>query len=98
MIHLKETTQGVILSVRAQPGAKRNAITGVHNGALRVSVTAAPDKGKANDAIINVLAESFQLAKSSITLLGGATSRQKTFLLQGVKLDLVKSLLAKRLG
>jgi uncharacterized protein (TIGR00251 family) len=98
VIHLKETTQGVILSVRAQPGAKRNAITGVHNGALRVSVTAAPDKGKANDAIINVLADAFQLAKSAVQLQSGVTSRQKTFFLQGVKIDLVKSLLAKRLG
>ncbi len=94
MIHLEETPQGIILSVRAQPGAKRNAITGVHDGALRVSVTAAPDKGKANEAIIGVLANTFQIAKSAVQLQSGPTSRQKKFLLHGLNLDQVKALVA----
>lgn len=94
MIHLEATPQGVILSVRAQPGAKRNAIAGVHDGALRVSVTAAPDKGKANEAIIAVLADAFQLSKSAVQLQSGTTSRQKKFLLYGQSLDQVKALVA----
>lgn len=94
MIHLEETPQGVILTVRAQPGGKRNAITGMHDGALRVSVTAAPDKGKANEAIIGVLADAFQLSKSAVQLQSGPTSRQKRFLLQGANLAQVKALVA----
>ncbi len=94
MIHLEETARGILLSVRAQPGAKRNAITGTHDGSLRVAVTAAPDKGKANEAIIEVLAEAFQLAKSAVQLKSGASSRQKKFVLQGLSLDQAQALLA----
>ena len=48
---------GSILPVVAQPGARRNAVLGERAGALRVAVTAPPDKGKANAAILALLAE-----------------------------------------
>jgi uncharacterized protein (TIGR00251 family) len=87
MIRLEATAEGTILPVRAQPGTKRNAIVGEHDGALKIAVTAAPDKGKANDAIIAVLAKAFGLPKSNIELMSGPTSRQKKFLLRGVSVE-----------
>jgi uncharacterized protein (TIGR00251 family) len=76
---------GVILPVLAQPGAKRNAILGERSGALRVAVTAAPDRGKANEAIQTVLAERLGLKPSQVSLISGATSRQKRFLVEGIE-------------
>ena len=69
--------------VKITPSARQNAIHGWEtNDAgekyLRVSVTAAPDKGKANAALIKLLAKHFDLPKSAITLLRGETSRIKT--------------------
>ena len=61
MIRFEAHAQGTILPVRAHPGARRNEIRGEHDGALRVSVTAAPEKGKANKAIIELLAEALGL-------------------------------------
>ena len=86
VINLEEHSEGVILPVKAHPGARRNEIRSVQNGMLRVSVTQAPEKGKANKAIIAVLAKELKLRKSQIELLGGETSGQKRFLVSGVSL------------
>jgi len=79
--------EGVLLHVRVQPKARANAVKGWHGAALRVSVTAAPEDGKANRAVIELLAETFDVAPSSISLVRGAVSRDKLFRLpQGVKI------------
>jgi uncharacterized protein (TIGR00251 family) len=84
MISLEAHRDGTILPVRAQPGARRNEIRGEQDGALKVSVTQAPEKGKANKALIEVLAKSLGLKKSQMELLSGETSHQKRFLARGV--------------
>ena len=68
----------------AHPGAKRDGIIGERAGALRVAVTAAPEKGKANEAIQSVLAEALGCKANQITLLSGETSRRKRFLIDGI--------------
>ena len=79
--------EAVLLHVRVQPKARANAVKGWHGAALRVSVTAAPEDGKANRAVIALLAETFDVAPSSIDLVRGAASRDKWFRLpQGVKI------------
>jgi uncharacterized protein (TIGR00251 family) len=75
---------GSVLPVLAQPGARRNAILGERAGALRVAVTAPPEKGKANEAIQSLLAEVFNRRPSQVSLISGASSRQKRFLLEGI--------------
>jgi hypothetical protein len=82
MIDLQVCSRGVILPVRATAGARRNAILGVRNGMLRVAVTAAPEKGKANSAIIAVLSKALGIPKSVIEIISGQTSQQKRFLLK----------------
>lgn len=86
MTPLESHPSGAVVRVKARPGARRNAVAGLHNGALRVDVTAAPEKGKANDAIIVLLAKSFGIAKSSIELISSPANPQKRFLLTGVDL------------
>ena len=86
MIDLQETPQGVVVPVQAQPGARQNGITGEHAGRLRVAVTQAPEKGKANKALIEVLAAALDLKKSQVALVAGETSSQKKFLVTGVSL------------
>ena len=79
--------EAVLLHVRVQAKARANAVKGWHGAALRVSVTAAPEDGKANRAVIALLAETFDVAPSSINLVRGAASRDKWFRLpQGVKI------------
>jgi uncharacterized protein (TIGR00251 family) len=73
-----------ILPVVVQPGARRDAVLGVRAGALRVAVTAPPDKGKANAAMHALLAESLGCKPVQVSLVSGATSRQKRFRIAGV--------------
>jgi uncharacterized protein len=84
VIALEPHAEGTILPVRAQAGARRNGIKGIHDGALQVMVTQAPEKGKANKAIIAVLAENLGLRKSQIELLTGETSPQKRILVKAI--------------
>ena len=86
-IALEPHPEGAILPVRAHPGARRNEIRGEQNGMLRVSVTQAPEKGKANKALIAVLSKGLSLKKSQIELISGATSPQKRFLVREVTTD-----------
>ena len=84
MIELEETANGVLLPVQAQPKARNNSVIGIHNGRLKVAVTQAPEKGKANNALVKVLASSLGLRRSQIELVSGATSSRKMFLVTGV--------------
>ncbi|TWU05988.1 DUF167 domain-containing protein [Stieleria varia] len=80
--------ESITIEVHATPGAKRNLVGGQHDGRLRVSVTAAADKGKANAAIIKLLADALGVSKSSIELISGATNRQKKFRITGASSDM----------
>lgn len=94
MIAVTAHANGSVVPVRAQPGAKRDAILGEHDGSLRIAVTAPPDKGKANDAIAALLADSLGLRRSQVELLSGQTARTKRFLIVGESADAVASRLA----
>jgi uncharacterized protein (TIGR00251 family) len=87
MIALAEHADGCVLAVRAQPGARRNAVVGAQAGALKVAVTAPPDQGRANKALAETLAAALGLKKSQVELIAGPTSRDKKFLLRGVTAD-----------
>ncbi|MGD0547415.1 MAG: DUF167 domain-containing protein [Terracidiphilus sp.] len=86
---LRATAAGVTLAVRAQPGARKTAITGVYGeGAaaqLKIAVHAPPLEGRANLALIAFLAETFSLPKNAVELVSGELSRSKVFLLRGLK-------------
>ncbi|MGA7106260.1 MAG: DUF167 domain-containing protein [Terracidiphilus sp.] len=95
---LRAVEGGVTLAVRAQPGAKRTAITGVHGeGAtaqLKVAVHAPPVEGRANEELLAFLAGVFGLPKRSVTIESGALSRSKVFLLRGLSRSGVEAKLA----
>lgn len=96
-LNLMAHAQGTILPVRAQPGARKNAIVGTHAGALRVSVSAPPEKGKANAAIQALLADAIGCKAAQVALLSGETARQKRFLIEGLTPDELRQRLARSL-
>ena len=87
---IRETAEGVTLAVRAQPGAKKTAITGIYGeGAtaqIKIAVQSPPIEGRANQALVIFLAEFFSLPRRDVELITGELSRSKVFLLRGVKL------------
>jgi uncharacterized protein len=84
MIALESHPEGTILPVRAQPGSRRNEIRGEQDGMLKVCVTQSPEKGKANKAVVELIAKSLRLKKSQIELIAGETSHQKRFLIRSI--------------
>ena len=98
MVELLDTAEGVVLSVKAQPGGRKNAIRGEQNGALKVSVTQVAEKGKANAALVDVLAKALRLKRSQIELIVGETQPQKRFLIRGVPRDALKTRIAAALA
>lgn len=90
--------EGCLLAVRAQPGARRNGVTGEQAGALKVAVTAPPEDGRANAALAEALREWLGLKRSQVELAGGPTSRNKTFLIRGLTPDELKERVSAKLG
>lgn len=70
--------EGTEIRVRVSPKSRRNAISLV-DGAIRAHVTAPPEHGKANAAVVKLLAKAMGVAKSRLTLLRGVTARDKAF-------------------
>lgn len=81
------------VTVRLTPNAGRDGIDGIETGAdgdewLKARVTAVPEKGKANKALIELLAKSLRVPKSSITVMSGDTGRKKILRIDGNPEDL----------
>ena len=98
MIALQQRDDGVILPVRAQAGARMNALRGEQAGALKVAVTQVAEKGKANQAIVRMLSKALGIPRGDFELLSGATSSQKRFLVRAVDIDQLRDRIDTALG
>lgn len=87
MIPLKQTATGVTFSVKVQPRARKNAITGAVGDTLKLALTAPPVDGKANEAVIEFFADFFEIPRSSVTITSGKTSRLKVIHIGGASAE-----------
>jgi len=78
MLDIKSVDDALLVEVRVQPKASSNRIAGLHGGALKLAVTAAPEGGKANKAVIELLAKRLDIKKRNLEIVSGHTSRTKT--------------------
>lgn len=75
----KETTDGIIINIRISPNAKKNEI--IRDGEItKIKIATQPIDGKANKALIEFLSKNFKIQKTSIKILKGETSKEKTIL------------------
>ncbi len=91
-------SEGTILPVRAQPGARKNAVVGEHGGALKIAVTAPPEDGRANEAITEILRDWLEMKRSQVELVGGRTNRNKQFLIRDITAAELEQLIASRIS
>lgn len=96
---LRATAAGVTLAVRAQPGAKKTAITGIYgegpSAQLKIAVNAPPVEGRANSALVAFLSELFAIPRNKIQIVSGELSRSKVFLLSGNTLESAQARLSE---
>jgi uncharacterized protein len=76
-INFVEKDGRIIFNVKVVPGSSRTVVAGLYNGMLKVRLAAPPEKGKANQALIELLAEKFNIPKNSIAITSGLTSKIK---------------------
>jgi uncharacterized protein len=84
MIPIRDTPSGATFQVKVHPRARKNAITGVVGDSLKVALAAPPVEGRANEACIAYLAEFLNVPRSSVTIAGGESSRQKLIRVAGL--------------
>jgi uncharacterized protein len=75
------------LDLKVSPKASRNAITGWLGPALKLSVTAAPERGKANEAVEELLADALKLPRSAVTVVAGHAARTKRVEVAGLSAE-----------
>ena len=98
MIAITERKDGCVLPVRAQPGARKPGILGEQAGALKVAVTAPPEDGKANLALVKVLCDVLGLKRSQVFLGSGQFNREKKFVICGITRKELAARIARLLG
>jgi len=94
MVTIHDTPSAATFVVKVHPRAKKNAITGAIGNALKLSLTAPPIEGRANEACIEFLANLLKLPRSSVTIASGQNSRRKVIRVVGVSAEEVR----KRIG
>lgn len=82
------------MRLRVKPGARRRSLEGEHAGALRVAVTAPPEKGRANEEVEALLAETLDVARASVRVVSGHASRDKTVAIEGLGAEEIRRRLA----
>lgn len=92
MIECRVEGTGVLVPVRAQPGASRAAIGGEHMGSLKIAVTEPPERGRANAAIAKALAKALGVRPAAVQLVSAGRSRNKVFRIEGVTAERVRRL------
>ncbi len=90
MIPVRDTSAGVTFTVKVQPRARKNAITGTIGDALKLALTAPPVDGRANEACIEFFANLLDVPRSSVTIASGETSRNKVIRVAGLSADEVR--------
>ena len=87
MTWFSKTATGYIVAVHAQPGAKRSEISGLHGERLKVRIAAPPLEGRANEALIDFLAQRLGLSRSKLRVLKGLQGRTKLVEIADTEID-----------
>ena len=98
MIAITAHAEGCVLALRVQPGARKALFKGEQAGALKIAVTAPPEDGRANAAVIELLAELLDIKRKQLDLIAGHASRDKKVLVRGVSSEELRNRLATIMG
>ncbi len=95
-IQLRNTGAGVIIPVKVVPGSSRDKVAGVLGDCLKITTSAAAEKGRANAAVARTLAKALGVSPRDVTLVSGQTDPRKEFLIAGLSAEQCRQTLADR--
>lgn len=93
---MREMEGGIVLSVKVLPSSSKDRVMGEHSGQLKVAVIAPPDRGKANKAVIKVLAKWLAIKSANIYLIHGEKTKDKEIFLKNITEKDIHDLVAKK--
>ena len=85
---------GIRLRLRVKPGGRRQRLIGAYGGALKLEVSAAPEKGRANAAVIRLLSEALGIRPNQVEIVAGTASQDKIAVVTGCSVDEIAARLA----
>lgn len=88
-VAIRDVDDGVIFSVKVVPGSSRAGICGVLGGKIKIKITAPPEKGKANQSLIDFLAKKLGLKKNQIRIMSGQTKKVKQIRLSSISAETI---------
>jgi len=90
MAFVRGVAGGVDVAVKVVPGASRSRVVGMLGDALKVAVSAAPEKGKANAAVVELMAKELGVAAQDVSVVRGLTQPRKVIRVRGVTVEYVE--------
>jgi len=93
-VEILQTGGGVRLRLRVKPGGRRQRLIGAYGGALKLEVSAAPERGRANAAVIRLLSEALSIRPNQVEIVAGASSQDKVAVLAGCSVEEITNRLA----
>ncbi len=84
MVKIKEMEDGIVVSVKVQPNSSRNRVVGEYADQIKIAVTVAPEKGKANKAVIKLFAKWLGIKSLDIQIISGETSSDKELFIRNI--------------
>ena len=94
-LKIQQAGNAVIFSVKVVPRSSKTAVAGVLGGMLKIKLAAAPEKGKANESLVEFLADTIGVKKNAVTITSGHTSPVKTLQITGITTDTILQKLNK---
>ena len=94
-LKIQQSANAVIFSVKVVPRSSKTAVAGLLGGMLKVKLAAAPEKGKANESLVEFLADTLGVKRNSITITSGHTSPVKTIQITGTTIETILQKLNK---
>ena len=86
-VEILQTKNGVRMRLRVKPGGRHQRLIGAYGGALKLEVSAAPEKGRANAAVIRLLSDALGLQRNQVEIVAGASSQDKIVVFSGCNVE-----------
>lgn len=93
-VALRDTPSGTVIAVKVVPGSSRDRVVGVLGDSLKIATAAAPEKGKANAAVAQILAKALGTEKRNVQLVSGPANPRKEFCIGGMSVADVRRILS----
>ena len=92
---IQEVDGGVVFAAKIVPSSSKTTISGILDGMMKIKISAAPEKGKANQCLVNFLAKQLGVKKKAISIISGQTNPVKSVQVLGISAETLLKRLAK---